>query len=184
MYDHRFTIVLRKYMTPEQFVAFQLDVLRYGEENNTLSAAPAPHTTAPLNANVIASANVPLPPNVLGPSRRTNTGPRRTTRRRAVASAAANNESNENSNTNTPVVGITGPRRNYPNLVPVALPGTVRAPATFTSLAPRHKGQVGYKNTPAPPTLEMPRPVATGERSWWTGKYRRQATRRRVRRSI
>lgn len=183
MYDSRFTIILRKYMTPEQFVAFQLDVIGYGE-NNTQPVAASASPAATLNSHMIATAtanNISLPANVLGPSR----GPRRTTRsRRLVASAAANSESNENSNTNTPVIGITGPRRNYPNLVPVALPGTVRAPSTLTSLAPRHKGQVGYKNTTQPPTLEMPRPAATGVRSWVTGKYRRVAATRRGRRSI
>ena len=139
-------------------------------------------TAATTNAELVASATAngaSLPANVLGPSRRT--GPRRTTRAyRGIPTAAAINvESNENSNNNSRVIEVTGPRRNYPNLVPVALPGVVKAPATLTSLAPRHKGPVGYPNRPAPPPLNMPRPKKTGIRSLLTGKYRRTTRRRR-----
>jgi len=115
----------------------------------------------------------------------TRTGPRRKTRNRSrlpIATTTTINdpdESNENSSNELTEIGYTGPRRNYPNLKPVILPGIVRAPHA-NSLAPRYKGQVGYKNIPAPPTLEMPRPKPTGVPSLFTGEYRR-VTRRRHR---
>lgn len=180
MYNFNFTSILRKYIDGEKFVGFQADVFDYGEEPRVASAAPT-RTSVATNAAVMAAItanHTPLPPNVLGAARRT--GPRRTTRSRIAAATAANSNSNENSNNNSAAVRYTGPRRNFPTLAPVALPGVVRAPYA-NSLAPRHKGSIGYKNTPAPATIVMPKPAPTGEKSWFTGTYRR-ATRRRQRR--
>jgi len=143
---------------------------------------------AALNANLLAMAPSPLPTNVLGPPRTPRTGPRRTVRNRSAVATAAANNSNENSNTNN-VPSYTGPRRVYPELTPVAVPAVPRRPLglavqgserLFPSGPSRSKRSIGYKNTPAPPTLNMPRPRPTGERSLLTGRYR--ATRKGLKR--
>ena len=186
MYDSKYTNILRKHIADdEKFAKFQFDVYNFDVEPRTATAAtaaPATRSSAATNTvlmTAIAANDTPLPPNVLGTSRRT--GPRRTTRSH-LPRGAANSDSNENSNNDSAAVSYTGPRRNFPALSPVALPGIVRAPYA-NSLAPRVKGSIGYKNTPAPPTIVMPKPAPTGEKSWFTGKYRRHATRRRNRRT-
>lgn len=157
-----------------------------------IGGGAASNEFAAMNANLLAMAPSPLPTNVLGPPRTPRTGPRRTVRNRsAVAATASANNSNENSNTNTNNLPLyTGPRRVYPELTPVAVPTVARKPLglavqgserLFPSGPSRSKRSIGYKNTPAPPTLNMPRPRPTGERSLFTGKYR--TTRKGLKRS-
>lgn len=208
MYDHRITSILRRYIDPEKWILFQQDVFLFGEEEfpaavgspsensrpiytmNTVTAVEAPSrgtsaAAAALNANLLSMAPTPLPANVLGPSR---TGPRRTVRNRSAdnrSTAIIPENSNENSNNNLPAGAATGPRRVYPELVPVPVVGVARklpslsiqaSERLFPSGPLRSMRSFGHKNTPPPETLKMPKPKPTGVKGGiFSGKYRRTA---------